>query len=276
MTNSFKTIILLSILTVIIMFFGQVFGGNQGLIIAFILALIMNMGVYWFSADLVLAQTRAKVVDRSSAPELYELVEHLARSAGLPTPKVAIVDDPAPNAFATGRNPQNAVVAVTSGLLGMMSREELAGVLSHELAHVKHRDILVGSIAATMAGVIMLLANMAQFAAIFGGARSDGERGNPLAALLLAFLAPLAAALIQAAISRSREYMADDEGANIAGTPYGLASALEKLGNSSKVPVHASANTAHMFIVNPLSARSLRNLFATHPPIDERIERLRR
>ncbi|MDR2456187.1 MAG: M48 family metalloprotease, partial [Deltaproteobacteria bacterium] len=207
------------------------------------------------------------------------LVEHLAQRAGLPTPKVAIVNDPAPNAFATGRNPANAVVAVTTGLLTLVSREELAGVLGHELTHVKHRDILIGSVAAVMAGVIMFLANMAKYAMVFGGGRGRDGRGgvNPIAGILMALLAPLAAALIQAAISRSREYLADDGGADIAGSSLGLASALEKLQNAAgRLPTRtATPETASLYIINPLSAGSFRSLFATHPPTEERIARLR-
>ena len=272
--NRARTAVLLVLMTVIIMIFGQVFGGNSGLKIAFVIAMIMNLGTWWFSADLVLAQTKARVVGPDDAPELYELVAHLAERAELPTPKVAIVDDPAPNAFATGRNPANGVVAVTTGLLSIMNREELAGVLSHELTHIKNRDILVGSVAAVMAGVIMLLANIAKFSFMFLGNNND-RGGNPIAAILMAILAPIAAMLIQAAISRSREYLADDGGADIAGTPHGLASALAKLGRYSQAPLEASPNTAHMYIVNPLSGRSLSNLFATHPPLEERIARLR-
>ena len=273
--NRLRTGILLIVLTIVIMFFGQALGGSQGLKIAFVIALIMNMGTWWFSADLVLAQTRARVVGPGEAPELYELVAHLAERGGLPTPRVAIVDDPAPNAFATGRNPANGVVAVTTGLLSIMNREELAGVLSHELTHIKNRDILVGSVAAVMAGVIMLLANIAKFGMLFSGGRDSQGGGNPIAVLLMAILAPVAAMIIQAAISRSREYLADDGGADIAGTPHGLASALAKLANFHQAPQAASPNTAHMYIVNPLSGRSLNNLFATHPPIEERIARLR-
>ncbi|UQZ89319.1 protease HtpX [Deltaproteobacteria bacterium Smac51] len=274
MHNRLRTVILLGVLTGFIMGFGQFLGGSHGLMIGFVIAMVMNLGSWWFSADMVLAQTRAKVVQPEDAPELYNLVAHLAERASLPMPRVAIVNDPSPNAFATGRNPNRAVVAVTSGLLNIMNREELAGVLGHELAHVKNRDILIGSVAAVLAGVIMFLASIAKFGAIFGGGNRDGEGGNPLAVLLMAILAPLAAGLIQAAISRAGEYQADDTGADIAGTPYGLASALEKLGGS-RPSTQAQANTAHLYIVNPLSARSMASLFATHPPIEERVARLR-
>ncbi len=273
--NRARTVVLLTLLTLVVMMFGQVLGGSGGLKIAFVIAMVMNLGAWWFSADLVLAQTRAKVVGPAEAPELHQLVEHLAQRADLPIPRVAIVEDPAPNAFATGRNPAHGVVAVTTGLLSIMNREELAGVLSHELTHIKNRDILVGSVAAVLAGVIMLLANIAKFGFMFLGSSRDGEGGNPIAALLMAILAPIAAMLIQAAISRSREYLADDGGADIAGTPLGLAAALEKLGRQQRPSQAASPNTAHMYIVNPLSARSLGNLFATHPPLEERIARLR-
>lgn len=273
--NRFRTGVLLVLLTILIMAFGQLMGGSGGVKIAFVVAMVMNLGAWWFSADMVLAQTRAKVVSPQDAPELYQLVAHLAERAALPMPRVAIVDDPSPNAFATGRDPKHAVVAVTTGLLAIMNREELAGVLAHELTHVKNRDILVGSIAAVMAGAIMLLANLAKFTALFGGGRDNEGGGNPIAVLLMAFLAPLAAMLIQAAISRSREYLADDGGADIAGTANGLASALSKLANVQRPPEAAAPNTAHMYIINPLSGRSMANLFATHPPIEERIARLR-
>lgn len=274
MHNRLRTAILLGFLTALIMVFGQLMGGGGGLKIAFVMAMAMNLGAWWFSADMVLAQTKARVLRPEDAPELYNLVAHLAERAGLPMPRVAVVDDPSPNAFATGRDPQHSVVAVTSGLLELMNREELAGVLGHELAHVKNRDILIGSVAAALAGVIMFLANIAQFGAIFGGNRDNEGGGNPLVMILMALLAPLAAGLIQAAISRAGEYLADDTGADIAGTPFGLASALEKLGQSRPSRV-AKASAAHLYIVNPLSSRTLSSLFATHPPIEERVARLR-
>ena len=274
--NHFRTVVLLVFMTVLIMICGGIMGGAQGLRIAFVMALLMNGGAWWFSADLVLAQTKAKMVSPAEAPKLYELVAHLAERAELPMPKVAIVNDPAPNAFATGRSPAHGVVAVTTGLLSIMNREELAGVIAHELTHIKNRDILVGSVAGVMAGVIMLLANMAKFGFMFLGSRDSGGRnaGNPIAAILLAILAPMAAMLIQAAISRSREYLADDGGADIAGTPYGLASALTKLASYHQPPTNAAPNLAHMYISSPLS-RGFTNLFATHPPIEERIARLK-
>jgi heat shock protein HtpX len=290
--NQIKTLILLGGLTAIIMIFGQLIGGQTGLIIAFVIAMVMNIGAYWFSASIVLAQTKARVVTEAEAPELYALVRHLADNAGLPMPKVAIVNNPSPNAFATGRNPSHAVVAVTQGLLNIMNREELAGVLSHELAHVKHRDILICSIAAVMASVIMLLATMAKYGAMIAGMVPEKRRGigesaifSMVVTLLMALLAPLAAALIQAAISRSREYLADEGGADIAQTPEGLASALEKLGRVSSnqavathtytTPSYVTLANSNLFIVNPLSVQSFSSLFATHPPLEERIQRLR-
>jgi heat shock protein HtpX len=276
LNNRFRTAVLLSLLTLVVLFCGQALGGSQGLEIAMVMALVMNLGAWWFSADLVLAQTRARLAGPAEAPELYQLVSHLAERAGLPTPRVAIVDVPAPNAFATGRNPAQAVVAVTTGLLSLLNREELAGVLGHELTHVKNRDILVGSIAAVLAGAIMLLANIAKYGLIFGGGGGrDGRSGHPLAVILMVVLAPLAGLLIQAGISRSREYLADDGGADIAGTPFGLASALAKLGAYSRPLRESSANMAHMCIVNPLNSKFLNEWFATHPPIEERVARLR-
>ncbi|MDR1313569.1 MAG: M48 family metalloprotease [Deltaproteobacteria bacterium] len=277
MANQVKTLMLFALLAGAAMALGQLAGGRTGLIIAFAVAAAANAGAYWFSASLVLAQTRARVLGPHEAPELLQLVAHLAQNAGLPMPRVAVVDDPSPNAFATGRNPSHAVVAVTRGLMDAMTREELAGVLSHELAHVKHRDILVCSVAAAMASAVMFLASMARYAALFGRGRGRGGGvGGILPGLLLALLAPLAATLVQAAISRSREYLADEEGANIAQTPYGLADALEKLGRGAGRPVaSAGPATASLFIVNPLSASGISGLFATHPPLEERIQRLR-
>jgi heat shock protein HtpX len=249
------------------------------MIIAFALAVIMNFGSYWFSDKIVLRMYSASEVSESDAPELYAAVRNLSMKAGLPMPRVFIIPDETPNAFATGRNEKHAVVAVTQGILRILNREELEGVIAHELSHIKDRDILIGSIAATIAGAIMMLANMAQWAAIFGGGRSDDEEGGgggTIGLIVMAILAPIAATLIQMAISRSREYLADSEGAQVSGNPYGLASALEKLSSASQVvPMHANPSTAHMFIVNPLSGRSLMNLFSTHPPIEERVARLR-
>ena len=276
--NRLRTGLLLTALTLTFMVCGLLLGGNQGLKWAFFLALVLNLGAWWFSAELVLARTGARVLTPGQMPELEALTDHLAQRAGLPRPRVALVDDPAPNAFATGRDPQHAVLAVTTGLLKILSREELAGVLGHELAHVRNRDILLGSVAAVLAGAVMFLADSVRWGFMFlGGAGRGGGRGA-LAAILMAFLAPLAAMIIQAAISRSREYLADDDGADIAGTPLGLASALAKLGQrpfpaDPETPTGAPA-LAHLYIVSPLNQRSLGRLFATHPPLEERIARL--
>jgi heat shock protein HtpX len=247
------------------------------MIIAFVIAAGMNFFSYWFSDKIVLKMYRAQEVSDQQAPDVYDLVRELARRAQLPMPKVYIIPQEAPNAFATGRNPQHAVVAVTQGLLELMNREEVMGVLAHELAHIKNRDILIGSIAATMAGAVMILGSMARWFAFFGGGSSDDDNGGGIVGLIvMAVLAPLAAMIIQMAISRSREYLADATGAGFAGHPEGLASALERLGQYSKrLPMRANPSTAHMFIVNPLSGRSLTSLFSTHPPLEERIARLR-
>lgn len=248
------------------------------MVIAFVLAIGMNFFSYWFSDKIVLRMYRAQEVTQSQAPELYEMVATLAQRAQLPMPKVYIIPKETPNAFATGRNPQHAVVAVTQGLIKLMNRDEIMGVLAHEMAHVNNRDILIGSIAATMAGAIMMLASMARWAAIFGGGHSDDDDGGMggIGLIVMSILAPIGAMIIQMAISRSREYLADATGAKLAGSSQGLANALEKLGSYSKqLPMNANPSTAHMFIVNPLSGRSLMNLFSTHPPMEERIARLR-
>jgi len=278
MGNQVRTTILLAVMTALILWIGQIFGGRQGMIIALLLAAGMNFFSYWYSDRIVLKMYRAQEVDPAQAPELYEIVQTLSRNAGLPMPKLFVVPSETPNAFATGRNPEHAVVAVTQGLLKIMDRDEVSGVLAHELAHVKNRDILIGSIAATMAGAIMVLASMARWTAIFGGgARSDDKGGGGAVGLIaMSILAPLAAMVIQMAISRSREYLADSSGSRFAGNSEGLARALEKLGRySKKIPMHANPSTAHMFTVNPLSGRSLMSLFSTHPPLEERIARLR-
>ena len=281
MGNQIRTTVLLAAMTALMLLIGRFLGGQQGMIIAFVIAIGMNFFSYWFSDKIVLKMYRAQEVTDGQAPEVYDMVRELARRAQLPMPRVYIIPQEAPNAFATGRNPQHAVVAVTQGLLRLMDREEVMGVLAHEMAHVKNRDILIGSIAATMAGAIMILGSMARFAAIFGGGRSDDDEGGGIVGLIvMAVLAPLAAVIIQMAISRSREYLADATGAGFAGYPEGLARALEKLGQYSKqLPMHAggaaSRATAHMFIVNPFSGRSLKSLFSTHPPLEERIARLR-
>jgi heat shock protein HtpX len=238
----------------------------------------MNFFSYWYSDKLVLKMYRASEVTPNQAPELYEMVQRLTKQAGLPMPKLYVIPQQAPNAFATGRNPEHAVIAVTEGLLKIMDRDEVMGVLAHELAHVKNRDILIGSIAATMAGAIMMLATMARWSAIFGGGRQDEEGGGAgfIGLIAMSIIAPLAAMIVQMAISRSREYLADATGARFAGHPEGLARALEKLGAYSKqLPMDANPSTAHMFIVNPLSGRSMMSLFSTHPPLEERIARLR-
>jgi heat shock protein HtpX len=279
-SNTMKTTFLLALMTVLIIFIGGAVGGQNGMIMAFFLAGIMNLGSYWFSHKIVLAMYRAQEIAPQENPDIHQMVMELAQQAGIPKPRIYLIEDDSPNAFATGRNPEHAVVAVTSGILRILSRQELKGVLAHELSHVKNRDILIGSIAATMAGAIMILANMARWAAIFGGGRNseDGESGGGIIGLLvMTIVAPIAALLIQMAISRSREYQADASGAQISGNPLGLAGALEKLEMASKrIPMEdAKPATAHMFIVNPLSGRSLLNLFSTHPPIEERIARLR-
>ncbi len=276
MQSTMKTTLLLASLTALIVFIGGSLGGQSGMLVAFVFAVTMNFGAYWFSDKIVLRMYRARQVDPSEAPGLYQMVERLAQKSGLPTPRVYVIPQDSPNAFATGRNPEHAVVAVTQGILRLMSDEELEGVLAHELGHVKNRDILISSIAATLAGAIMMLASMARWAAIFGGvSRDDDEGGGVFGLLFMMFLAPLAAALIQMAISRTREYQADATAAEMTGSPYGLAHALEKLGKATKqIPMEANPSTAHMFIVNPLSGRSMMKLFSTHPPLEERIRRL--
>ena len=278
MGNQIRTTILLAVMTALILWIGQIFGGRQGMIIALLLAAGMNFFSYWYSDKIVLKMYRAQEASPQQAPALFEMVQALSHNAGLPMPKVFIIPQEAPNAFATGRNPEHAVVAVTQGLLNIMDRDEVTGVLAHEMAHVKNRDILIGSIAATMAGAIMVLASMARWTAIFGGGGSNDDEGGggAIGLIAMSLLAPFAAMIIQMAISRSREYLADSTGAGFAGTPEGLARALDKLGRySKKLPMKANPSTAHMFIVNPLSGRSLMSLFSTHPPLEERIARLR-
>ncbi|MET0153082.1 MAG: zinc metalloprotease HtpX [Candidatus Binatia bacterium] len=279
MSSTLKTTFLLGSLTGLMLLFGQLLGGSQGVTWALVMAAVMNLGSYWFSDKIVLASYGAKPIEESEAPELYAIVRRLSQKANVPMPRVYLIPTDSPNAFATGRNPQHAVVAVTSGILRLLSWEELEGVLAHELGHVFNRDILVSSIAATLAGAVMWLASMARWGAMFGvGGRDDrDDRGNGFALIIMALLAPFAAMLIQLAVSRSREYGADESGARLCGNPRALASALEKLAiQSGRVPLAASPQTAHLFIVNPLSGRFLESLFSTHPPIEERIERLRR
>lgn len=278
MTNTLKTTFLLALMTGLILAVGRMLGGEQGMIIAFLFAVVMNFGSYWFSDKIVLAMYGAKPIEMSEAPQLYEIVQNLASKAQIPMPRVFIIDSPSPNAFATGRNPSHAAVAVTRGILQMMNRDELEGVLAHELSHVRHRDILIGSIAATLAGAIMMLANMAKWSAIFGGFSRDEREGNGglIGTLALAFLAPIAAMLIQMAVSRSREYEADAGAARITHNPLALASALQKLGQATeRLPLDANPQTAHMFIVNPLTGSGFASWFSTHPPLDDRINRLR-
>jgi heat shock protein HtpX len=281
MQNAIKTTILLATLTALFIVIGGAVGGESGMLLAFALAVVMNLGAYWFSGDIALRMAGARQVRPDQLPELHRLVEELATFARLPTPKLAIIDTPAPNAFATGRDAKHAVVAVTTGILGLLSRDELAGVLAHELGHVRNRDILVSSVAATVAGAITMLAHMAQWSMLLGGVgRSNDEEDNGfgglIGGLLMIILAPVAATLIQLAISRSREYGADDTGARIHGNPESLARALEKLElGSSLEPLPINPAAAHLFIVNPFKPASLAGLFSTHPPITDRIRRLR-
>jgi heat shock protein HtpX len=272
MSNTFKTAVLLATLSGLLLVIGDVLGGRSGLVIALVMAALMNLGSYWFSDKIVLTMYRAQPVGPTHP--LYQLTQRLAQKAGLPMPKVYVIPDASPNAFATGRNPEHAAVAATEGIMRLLSEDELAGVMAHELAHVKHRDILISSVAATIAAAIMFAARFAMF---FGGGRSDDRDGgsNPLALLAMMILGPVAAMLIQAAISRSREFAADAGGAAIAGSPYGLANALRKLEVGSKrIPIDASPATAHMFIVKPFSAGGLLSMFSTHPPTEQRIAAL--
>jgi len=279
MGNWFKTTLLLGVMTALIVWIGDLFGGKQGMVMAFVLAMGMNFFSYWYSDKIVLRMYRAQEVGPNDFPGLYNAVSQLAHNAGLPMPRVYIIPEESPNAFATGRNPEHAVIAVTEGLLKTMNDEEATGVLAHEMSHIKNRDILIGSIAATMAGAIMILATMARWSAIFGGASSHDDEGGGtgiIGLIAMSIIAPMAAMIIQMAISRSREYLADATGAGFAGNPEGLASALGKLGAySKKLPMDANPSTAHMFIVNPLSGRSMMKWFSTHPPLEERIARLR-
>ena len=271
--NTLKTASLMVGLTLVMVWAGAAFGGQSGMTIALIFALAMNGFSYWFSDKIVLKMYKAREVSESEAPELHSIVRRLSQRAELPMPKVYIINQDQPNAFATGRNPEHAAVAVTTGIMRILEREELEGVIGHELAHIKHRDILIGTMAATVAAAISYLAHMAQWAMIFGG--RDDDDGNPLVAIVMMIVAPIAAMLIQMAISRSREYAADAGGARIAGNPHHLATALQKLHMSSKkLPMKAEPATAHMFIVSPLSGGSMTKLFSTHPPMEERVARL--
>jgi heat shock protein HtpX len=276
MENRVKTVLLLAALTAFLILMGRVLGGRQGMYIAFGLAVAMNFFSYWFSDKMVLKMYRAQEVSPEEAPQLHQIVEELAREAGIPKPRVYIIPDDSPNAFATGRNPEHAVVAATQGILRLLTPTELKGVLAHEIGHVQHRDILISTIAATLAGAIMILASMAKWGAILGLGRDDEEGPGIVGILIMSIIAPIAAMLIQLAVSRSREYLADEAGAHLSHNPESLARALEKLSlGVERAPMDASPATAHMFIVNPLTGRSLMNLFSTHPPIEERIARLR-
>jgi heat shock protein HtpX len=279
MINTFKTTILLSLLTILLVFMGGAIGGKGGMIIAFIMAAVMNFSSYWFSDKIVLRMYNAREITREGQPAFYGMVERLARQAGLPMPRVYIIPDNSPNAFATGRNPDHAAVAATEGILRILSTEELEGVMAHELAHVRNRDILISTVAATFAGAISMIGNMLQWGAMFGAGRSNDEEdvnGGLIGTLAMAIIAPLAAMLIQMAVSRSREYLADSTGAEICGRPLALADALRKLHNASQaIPMQeARPATAHMFIVNPLTGGGMMALFSTHPPMEERIARL--
>jgi len=276
--NTLKTVFFLGLLSALMIVIGGALGGRQGMILALGLAAAMNFFSYWFSDRLVLAMHRAQPVTRDQAPRLFEILDRLTARAGMPMPRVYMLPEEAPNAFATGRDPHHAVVAVTQGILRLLSPEELEGVLAHELAHVRNRDILISSIAATLASAIMVIANMAKWGAIFGmgGGRDERDGTNPIALLATAILAPIAAVLIQMAVSRSREFQADASGAELTHNPYGLANALQKLEEYGKrVPMlTANSTSSHLFIVNPFSGRSLAGLFSTHPPVPERIRRL--
>lgn len=276
MANQFKTGMLLIMMTGLFLVLGYLLAGQTGMFIALIFAGAMNVFSYWYSDKVVLKMYRAQPLERSQAPGLFDTVARLARQAGLPMPKIYLIPESSPNAFATGRNPEHAVVAVTQGLMNMMNQDELEGVLAHELGHVKNRDILISTIVATLAGAIMWIASIARFSAFFGG-RDDDEGGlGIIGVLVVSMVAPIAAMIVQMAVSRSREYLADATAASITGNPRGLASALSKLGGFSRshAQVDASPATAHMFIVNPLTGKQMMNLFSTHPPIEERVARL--
>src|SRR5882672_3382805 len=275
--NTLKTAFFLGLLSALIVAIGGALGGRGGLLIAFAIAAGMNFFSYWFSDKIVLAAHRAQPVSREQAPQLYEILDRLTASAGIPMPRVYMLPEQAPNAFATGRNPEHAAVAVTQGIMRLLSRDELEGVLAHELAHVRNRDILISSVAATMASAVMVIANMARWSAIFGlGGRDDREGPSPIVLLATAILAPFAAMLIQMAVSRSREFQADASGAEMTHNPYGLANALQKLEDSSRrIPMQtAGPASSHLFIVKPFMGGALTRLFSTHPPTSERIRRL--
>jgi heat shock protein HtpX len=274
--NTMKTAFLMALMTVLTVSVGYFLGGQGGMMMAFLFAVVMNFGSYWFSDKIVLRMYGAQEVTESERPDLCRITRELTARAGLPMPKIYIIQGEQPNAFATGRDPDHAAVAVTEGILRLLTIEELRGVIGHELGHVKHRDILIGTIAATFAGAISMLSHMAQWAMIFGGRRSDDdEGGSPIASIVMIIVAPIAAMLIQMAISRSREFLADEAGAEYSGNPLLLAGALKKLeARAEAIPMDANPATAHMFIVNPLSGGGLMNLFSTHPPMEERVARL--
>jgi heat shock protein HtpX len=277
MGNTFKTAFLLTLLTLLLMFIGRFFGGQNGMLLALVFAAVMNFVSYFYSDKIALAMYRAQPVTREELPRAYAAVERLTQKIGIPMPKIYVIPNESPNAFATGRNPQHASVAVTQGILNLLNDEELEGVLAHELGHVNNRDILISSVAATVAGAITMLASMGRFAMIFGGIGGDRDdrRGGGLGALLMLILAPIAASLIQLAVSRSREYQADATGAHFTGNPYALASALGKLdAYSRRLPMQATPSTAHLFIIQPFLGMNFGSLFSTHPPIAKRIERL--
>ena len=272
--SGFKTAILLGALSGLFLLIGGLWGGNQGLVMAFGFALVMNVGSYWFSDKIVLRMYRAAAVGPDHP--LHRMTARLAQKAGLPMPKVYVIPDASPNAFATGRNPSHAAVAATEGIMRLLSESELEGVIAHELAHVKNRDILISSVAATIAAAIMMLASMARWGAIFGGASRDGDRnGSPIALFAMALLAPLAAGLVQAAISRQREFAADRMGAQIVGSPVGLAQALRRIeAGVRQIPMNANPATEHMFIMKPFSGQGLMSMFSTHPPTEQRVQAL--
>jgi heat shock protein HtpX len=277
MSNVFKTAILLALLTAMLVLLGGAVGGRQGMLVAFCIALVMNFVSYWWSDKIVLRMYGAQPLEEAQAPGLYAMVHRLASKAGIPMPRVYLIPSDQPNAFATGRNPEHAVVAVTEGIMRILDDDELEGVLAHEISHVTNRDVLIGTIAATLAGAITYLAHMAQWAAFMGGGRRDDDDApSPIVMILMAVVAPIAAMLVQLAVSRSREFGADASGARLAGRTWGLSKALEKLDMASQqVPMQANPATAHMFIVNPLTGASFSRLFSTHPPTEERIARLR-
>ena len=276
--NSFKTVVLLGLLTALLLFVGQLLGGTFGLIIGLVIAIAMNFGSYWFSDSIILKMYKAKPVSKKEAPDLYHMVEDVVARAKMPMPKVYIIPSSNPNAFATGRSPKHSAVAVTRGILDLLSKHELKGVIAHEISHIRNRDTLIATIAATIAGVISFIASMAQWAAIFGGfGNNDDDGGNIVQLLVLAILTPIIASLIQLAISRSREFMADESAAKILHDSHGLAGALRKLEQGSKMQPMQGGNTttASLFIVNPFKAKGLVNLFSTHPTVEQRVNRLK-